>query len=285
MTADERRQQAIQLRLAGSSRSQIADALGLGSGGQPLGRWLKGVPPPAWTRRPGAKDDLRATAVAMRREGRSYREIQAEVGVSKSTLSLWLRDVPLTDEQCRVLDTRGPAAIRKNAEACRVNATRRRLHVQQMARDQITQLSESELFVAGVVAYWAEGAKNKPWRTGAQLQFINSDPAMIRLFLDWLRLLGVERNRLRFRVAIHESADVPSALRFWSEVVAEPVEQFNRTTLKRHNPRTVRRNVGGDYHGCLCVSVHRSADLNLRISGWFEAIAAASSLGSESGVV
>lgn len=284
MKGNERREQAVRLRLAGSSRSQT-DALGLGSGGQPLDRWLKGVPPPDWTRRPRAKDGLHATAVAMRREGRSYREIQVEVGVSKSTLSLWLRDVPLTTEQRRLLDLRGPAATRKNAEAGRVNATRRRSHIQALARAQITGLSESELFVAGVVAYWAEGAKNKPWRTGAQLQFINSDPAMIRLFLNWLRLLDVERDRLRFRVAIHESADVPSALRFWSEVVAEPVERFNRTSLKRHNPKTRRRNVGDHYRGCLCVTVHRSADLNLRISGWFEAIAAASSLGNESGVV
>lgn len=285
MEVDGRRQQAVQLRWAGASRSQIAEALGLGSGGQPLGRWLEGVPPPAWTRRPNAKDDVRDTAMAMRREGRSYREIQAEVGVSKSTLSLWLRDVPLTDEQRRVLDLRGPAATRKNAEAGRANAARRRLHVQQTACNQVTALSESELFVAGVVAYWAEGAKNKPWRSGAQLRFINSDPAMIRLFLNWLRLLNVERGRLRFRLAIHESADVPAALRFWSEVVAEPVERFHRTTLKRHNPKTVRRNVGDHYRGCLCVAVHRSADLNLRIAGWFEAIAAASSLESGSGVV
>lgn len=51
-------------------------------------------------------------------------------------------------------------------------------------------------------------------------------------------------------------------------------EVFDRTTLKRHNPKTVRRNIGEDYHGCLCVSVRRSASLNLQIAGWFEGIAA-----------
>ena len=96
---EARRERAVQLRLSGLSRSEIADALGLGGGGQPLSRWLRGVPAPAWTRRPRAKDDLRETAVAMRREGRSYREIREVVGVSKSTLSLWLRDIPLTEEQ------------------------------------------------------------------------------------------------------------------------------------------------------------------------------------------
>ena len=43
----------------------------------------------------------------------------------------------------------------------------RRLAVEQhaikAARSQVTHLSESELFVAGLAAYWAEGAKSKPW--------------------------------------------------------------------------------------------------------------------------
>ena len=286
MAAESRKDQAVQMRLAGMSRSQIAGALGLGSGGEPLGRWLQGVPAPAWTRRPRAKDDLRDTAVAMRKEGRSYREIQAEVGVAKSTLSLWLRDVPLTEEQQRALDLRTPEAATRRAKAIRASAAQRRSRVHCEARDQITELSESELFVAGVVAYWAEGAKNKPWRTGTGVSFLNSDPAMIRLFLDWLRLLGVAPERLGFRVQIHESADVPGAERFWAQVVDVDTSRFHRTTLKRHNPVTVRRNVGESYHGCLCVSVRRSAELNLQIGGWFDGLAAAAGrLSAPSGVV
>ena len=270
-----RKERAVQLRLAGLSRSQIADALGLAGGGEPLSRWLRDVPPPAWTRRPRAKDDLREIAVAMRQEGRSYREIREVVGVAKSTLSLWLRDIPLTDEQRVALALRCPPAASRRARAIRASAAQRRQRVEREAREQISRLSESELFVAGVVAYWAEGTKNKPWRTGERLAFLNSDPAMIRLFLSWLRLLGVGSERLQYRVNIHESADVGGAEQFWAAVVGVRPEEFDRTTLKRHNPKTVRRNIGEDYHGCLCVSVRRSADLNLQIAGWFEGISAA----------
>jgi hypothetical protein len=274
MTVQPRREQAVEMRLAGMSRSQIADALGLGSGGEPLGRWLRGVPAPDWTRRPRAKDDLRETAVAMRREGRSYREIREVVGVSKGTLSLWLRDVPLTEDQRQILALRGPSATRRNSEAARANATRRRSVVQAQAKAQITQLSESELFVAGVVAYWAEGSKNKPWRFGQGTIFINSDPGLIKLFLAWLALLGIDAERLQFRVMIHESADVPGAVQYWSSVVKVPSEQFGTTQLKKHNPKTVRRNVGEDYHGCLIIYVRRSADLTLQIAGWCEGLTA-----------
>lgn len=280
------RDQAVQLRLAGLSRSQICTALGLRSGGRALSAWLRHVPAPAWTARPNAKDDLHEKAVLMRREGRSYREIREVLGVSKSTLSLWLRAVPLTDQQRAALAARTPAAASRRAEAIRETGTRRRLQVQASAREQVQELSESELFVAGVVAYWAEGTKNKPWRTGAQVAFQNSDAGMIRLFLQWLVLLGVAPDRLGFRVRIHESADVAGAVQFWADVVGVPATAFDRTTLKRHNPKTVRRNVGDDYHGCLCVSVRRSADLNIQIAGWFEAISfAATTLDRGSGVV
>ena len=213
--------------------------------------------------------------MAMRKEGRSYREIQEVIGVAKSTLYLWLRDIPLTEEQQEALRLRSPQGASKRAQAIRASAAQRRARIKADARAQVTQASDSELFVAGVVAYWAEGSKNKPWRTGARVSFLNSDPDLIRLFLSWLRLVGVEPARLLFRVCIHESADVREAERFWSDVVGVAVTALQRTTLKRHNPKTLRRNIGESYHGCLCVAVRRSTDLNIQIAGWFEGIAAA----------
>jgi hypothetical protein len=247
------------------------------------------VPAPAWTKRPRAKDDLRETAIAMRKEGRSYREIGEVVGVSKGTLSLWLRDVPLTEDQQRALTVRGPEATSARHAENRALAARRRASVRSHAREQVAGLSESELFVAGVVAYWAEGSKNKPWRHGQSVQFMNSDPAMIRLFLAWLRLVGVSSDRLVFRLHIHESAAASDAIGFWSQVVEAPESQFGNPTIKRHKPLTVRKNVGPDYHGCLVVYVRNSATLNLQIEGWFEGLSAcaagASRFETVSGVV
>jgi len=264
------RERAIDLRVSGLSRSQIKSALGVRSS-KMLTAWLKGAPAPVWTQRPNAKDDLRALAVALRLEGRSYNQIRAELGVSKGTLSLWLRDVPLTDAQT--------AALKDNASAKRGAAfasrnERRRDSITAVARGEITELSERELFIAGVVAYWAEGTKNKniPGRRTTPVTFINSDPTMIRLFLDWLALLDVGPDRLVFRVAIHESADVDGAVRFWADFVGVDPSEFKTTTLKRHNPKTIRLNTGDTYHGCLVVRVRRSSELNLMIAGWFDGL-------------
>jgi DNA-binding NarL/FixJ family response regulator len=87
------RERAIQLRREGKSRSQIKEALGLVSN-RTLDDALKGEPPPEWTRRPNAKDDLRARARELRTQGLDYDEIAAALGVAKSSVSLWVRELP-----------------------------------------------------------------------------------------------------------------------------------------------------------------------------------------------
>jgi len=44
--------------------------------------------------------------------------------------------------------------------------------------------------------------------------------------------------------------------------------------VKRHNPRTVRRNTGETYHGCLRIDVLRSGPLYKQIEGWCDAVMA-----------
>jgi hypothetical protein len=256
------------------SKSQIAEALGLKSGGGVLSKWLKDVPAPAWTLRPNAKDDLREQAVAMRRDGHSYREIREAIGVSKSTLSLWLREVELTGEQRRRLADLNQIGRTKAARTIQARRLARQAATIDGARAQIARVAESELFVEGFVANLAEGAKAKPWRSGEKFAFINSDPEMITLMLRWLDLIGVSRDRLVCRVSIHESADIELAESFWRSITGLGADQFGKATLKRHNPVTVRRNVGGSYQGCLVIYVRRSTELCRQIAGWWTGIIA-----------
>ena len=73
---------------------------------------------------------------------------------------------------------------------------------------------------------------------------MNSDPGLVRFFLRFLEAAGVDRDDLIFRVCIHENADVEAAQRFWVEATGVSPPQFRSPTLKRHNPKTVRMNVG-----------------------------------------
>jgi hypothetical protein len=108
--------------------------------------------------------------------------------------------------------------------------------------------------------------------------FVNSDPGLIAFFLRFLAVAGISRDRLICQVHIHESANVPAAQQFWRDQTGFPAEQFRRPTLKRHNPKTVRKNTGECYHGCLSVAVRRSAELYFKIDGWASATMSADSV-------
>jgi transposase len=98
------RERAVELRLAGKSLREIKEIIGPMSN-TTLHDALKGTPSPAWTRRPNAKDDVQAQARELRGQGLAYHEIAARLGVSKSSVSLWVRDLPvperLTYGECR----------------------------------------------------------------------------------------------------------------------------------------------------------------------------------------
>ena len=270
--AEQLRERAIALRRAGRSRREIKEILGIGSN-QTLNEALQGEPPPEWTRRPRAKDALHARARELREQGLNYEEIAAALGVSKSSISLWVRDMPrperLSYEECR---KRAAEGSRLYWETERPVREARREEVRAAAAGQIGTLSKREILIAGAIAYWCEGAKTKPRRRQDRVVFVNSDPALIRFFLRFLDAVGIGREDLTYRVHIHEAADVPGAERFWQRVTQADPRQFRRTVLKTHNPRTVRTNVGDDYHGCLRVEVRRSANLYRQIEGWSSAI-------------
>jgi hypothetical protein len=192
--------------------------------------------------------------------------------VSKSSVSLWVRDMPrpprLSYEETR---NRAAEGVRRYWAAERPAREARREAVRAAAAAEIGVSSARDILIAGAIAYWCEGAKRKTYRQAETVAFINSDPDLIKLFLRFLAVAGVESTHLGFRVHIHESADVAAAEQFWLAVTGARAAQFHRTTLKRHNPRTIRKNVGADYHGCLIVSVRQSGDLYQRIEGWVRA--------------
>ncbi|SBT92107.1 hypothetical protein GA0115233_10406 [Streptomyces sp. DI166] len=268
------RERAVALRRAGHSLRQIRDELKIYNN-DILNRLVKGEPPPEWTKHPRAKDDLRDRARELRKQGWTYDRIQAELGCSKSSISLWVRDLPKPERRDPTEQATLAARKRWEHELAVRDAERQRTKA--AAAVQIGELSDRDLFLTGVALYWAEGAKDKPYARREDVLFVNSDQGVIQLYLAWLALLGVEPERLRYRVMIHLTADVAGAEQYWADVVGVDVSALQKTTIKRHNPRTVRKNVGENYRGCLVIRVAQGAELYRRIEGWWTGMVAQAS--------
>lgn len=231
---------------------------------------LRGVPPPERTRRPNAKDSLRAEAVALRSTGHSVPEIAQRLGVSRSTAYLWVRHLPLQ---------RDPEQEQQRRRAHSKTMTEGRWATHRRERDEaqaavhdlaarvVGDLDDRDVLLLGAVSYWCEGTKSKPWRRDDHVQFVNSDPGLLLLFLRFLEVCGVDRAAPSYRVSIHETADAEAAADWWAEELALPRDRFQRSTLKKHKVNTARRNVGDAYRGCLVINVPGSRELYWRIEG------------------
>jgi hypothetical protein len=216
-----------------------------------------------------AKDDARARALQLRRDGWSVDEIAADVGVARSTAWTWVRDLPIDPDSDRATAKRARAKLMTDARWARHrddrDAARRSAVAATVA--EIGDLSAREILLIGAAIYWCEGRKAKPWAPDERITFTNSDPALIAMFLRFLDVCGVDAARVRYRVSIHESSDSSAAAEWWAERLDLPRDRFHSPTIKRHRPVTVRRNVNDHYHGCLVVTVSRGRDVYWRILG------------------
>lgn len=276
-TPEEKRElgeQARVLRAAGRSRREIVRELHIGE--ELLTKLLDGTPVPASLRRRNAKDGVRAQAVELRLAGKSYDEISKELGVSKSSCSLWLRDLPRPEDnpdRRAAAEARRLDGLRARMRRDREDRDKARQSVTQLAGQGLGAVTARDLVLALAVSYWCEGAKRKPWNRAEVVQWMNSDPMLVRLFLEGLRLIGIGEDRFVLRVHIHESADEEAARRWWSNHTGIPLDQFRRSTIKRHNPKTVRRNVNEEYRGCLCIVVLQSRLLYQVLEGLVDGLA------------
>src|SRR5690606_14328762 len=130
-----------------------------------------------------------------------------------SSISLWVRDLPKPERRDPTEQAKLAARKRWEHELAVRDEQRRR--TKEAAALEIEAISDRDLFIAGVALYWAEGAKDKPYDRRENVLFVNSDPGVIRLYLAWLLLLGVEPERVRYRVMTHMTADVEGSRRYW----------------------------------------------------------------------
>jgi transposase len=202
----------------------------------------------------------------LRRMGLSYREIAAVIPVHKGTLSGWCADLELTPEQRTRLAAKRPAIVRQSEIGARRRMTARRnreLVRSEAAREAVTLLEDSK-WTAGVVAYWSEGGKSK------EVRFANSDPDLVRLFLEWsYEYLGVTINDLTIKLHLHSGQDERECMEYWSYETGIPLTRFRKTYVKPEGTGH-RKNVL--YAGTASVRVDKSGGMLQRILGWIDAL-------------
>ena len=192
----------------------------------------------------------------MRRTGMSIDAIAQSLEISKSTASLWVRDISLSNEERTLLSNQ------KKLSRSEVGANRRlqtQNNLQSFHTEAVAIVSDlsnpvrTELLVCAMI-YWCEGSKSK---NDSEFTFTNSDPFLVATFLSlFRRCFPVDESRFRVLMQLHEYHNESRQLRFWSQTTRIPTQQFLKTYSKPHTGKNKREG----YMGCIHIKYY---DVNI----------------------
>lgn len=205
------------------------------------------------------KVEERARARELRAKSWTLNEIASELGVSKGSVSVWVRDVdfePRPRMRGHPAGPKHPMRLKREAELerCRVEA-----------EEWVGALSQRDLAMFCLGLYAGEGSK-----TDGAVSMANTNPRYLRALLAWLRKeFDLDESRFRARLYLHEGLDLEDAMRHWTEALGVPPGQFQKpyravpdsSIRSRKHPR-----------GCATV-IYSSSSLHRRVMAMIEAIA------------
>ena len=182
-------------------------------------------------------NQLHTKAIQLRKEGYSYALINKRLGVSKSTLSNWLTEIPFKPNQevlNRINNTKLKLVRTKQKDKFETWA-----RIKKEARIEVGRLTKRDLFMFGLGLYLGEGAKAYD-----ATQIINANPDIIRLALKWFsEICGVPRENFSITIHLYPDTNVNETLKFWQKQTGIPRRNFWKTQLdKREGKSKTKRN-------------------------------------------
>ena len=187
-------------------------------------------------------------------QGLPIKEIARRVGVSVSSVSTWVRDVPLTAEQEAALDARNP--VRNGQRLGAENNSRRCRELRSAAQEDGRERARTDDpdFIGGCMLYWAEGSKRRN-----SVTFTNADPDVVDVFLRFLRTsYGVTDDRVTLSVNcfLQNGLTVDAIQDWWLDRLQLPASCLRTPAINRVSSASKRLKGHILPYGTARISVH-----------------------------
>lgn len=215
-----------------------------------------------------AKFKEKQKALEMRRLGMSYSQIKTKLGVSKSTLSYWLREFPLSENRIRELRDWSEVRIEKYIKTRRLKRENKLKQIYNQERKVILPISKRDLFIGGLFLYWGEGGKTAESRT----YLANTDPKIIRTFIYWLeKCFNIPKIKMFVRLHLYNDMDIKEEVRWWSNILQIPESQFKKPYIKSSKLESINYKNGFGHGTCNIVvgdvNLAKRVKMGLKIIG------------------
>lgn len=211
------------------------------------------------------KKEEKAHAMKLRKQGVSMGEIASQLGVAKSTVSYWVRDIVLSPKEVTALQSNSHSRIaieRRRASRMQRQAAERQ-EITAKAWQTAKEHSKHSLWCVAVSLYWGEGGK-----TQRTVRIANSDPAVIALMMKFFReYCNVPLHKIRAHVHAFADTNIEEAVLYWSRTSGISPSRFYKTYIKNSSASKRKRNTLP--YGTCQIYVHDSV-LFITMMGWIE---------------
>jgi hypothetical protein len=192
---------------------------------------------------------LKERAISLRGRGFSFREISEKLKISKSTASLWLRDIKLSNKAKLRISRLSIDGRTKSIETNKNKREVENVFIRKKVAEYFSNIEQSRINpkIACALLYWGEGTK---YDGNKSVSFMNADPEMVKYFLRVFRKsFDLEEKKFRALIHLHEYHNIEKQLKFWSNITKIPICQFNRSYLKKNTGKNKKEN----YPGCISI--------------------------------
>lgn len=210
---------------------------------------------------------MKQEVLSLRKEGKTYKEIarSLKVSIPKSTLSYWCRSIPLPNGYDRKVREYNLSNLEKARKiALRIQKKKRRNYLESL-RSRNAHLAQiikdpNVAKIALAVLYLGEGRKNIK---RSSLMFGNSDPNIVKFFLDLLRVCyNIDESKFRCTVQCRADQKIEELEKFWQDITKVPPSQFYKARI---DSRTVGKiSKKPEYRG-VCRIDYFSAELLIEL--------------------
>lgn len=210
------------------------------------------------------KQEMQARAIRLRKKGLSYSEICKQVPVSKSSLSLWLKNVRLSPEHRARLYTKQIEILARGTPSQVERRKKEIASIIEQARKEVECPLQFETFrLLGAALYWAEGSKTQ------NFEITNSDPLLIAFMAQWFeKVFAIPPVTLKAHLNMYPQQNERDLKKFWSQLTGIPVKNFGKSFVKPAGTGYKKNNL---YYGTIKIRVPRGTDMRHRVYAWIQA--------------
>lgn len=191
-------------------------------------------------------------AIAQRKQGRTVTEIAEYLKVSKSSVSCWVRNIPLSQKAQSRLSRKITAGQLAGTKSIRARTASIEKGHFEFAYKQGSELIYNQNHIRTICAliYWCEGAKKVD-----RVDFTNADPQLVQLFLNFFRsAFALDESKFRVCLHLHTYHNTTKQISFWSNVTKISKKQFTKPYQKTNTGVQIREN----YQGCASIRYHEA---------------------------